>query len=181
MLKRSLWKWCAAVGLVASALGCSSKSENRFIATRATQVHVGNVEADIPAGWRDINELVKKLPMELPPGSRTIVAEAKDERAIVMLVPVPFPVQGQACEEIGKLWEAQGGVNTVIDKVQPATFSGQPGCLMNTRIGGKIGKISILTPTGGSTVAVICQGRGTAADYGCEKIVYGVRATKPPA
>ena len=163
------------------ALVACAKRDKQWIDTHATQLHVGSLEADIPPGWRDINELAdkSKLP-KLLPGSRSLLPESLAERGEITVFPIQAEIKGDDCVNLGNLIQAQGEGRVVISRAQGATFANSPGCMMGMSVDGHTGDLRVITPAGGSTVGVRCMGRAKDLDYACDKILYGLHVTPAP-
>ena len=159
----------------------SCSESKKWIDVRATKLHVGSLEADIPPGWRDINELAdkSKLP-KLLPGSRSLLPESLAERGEITVFPIQAEIKGDDCVNLGNLIQAQGEGRVVISRAQGAMFANSPGCMMDMSVDGHSGDLRVVTPAGGSTVGVRCMGRAKDLDYACDKILYGLHVTPAP-
>lgn len=162
------------------ALGAACGHKKEWIEIHATQLHVGTLEADIPSGWRDINELVDKsnLP-KVPAGTRVLLHEDLSDYGEIMVFEVLAPITGDGCEPLAKALEAQSAGRASIMNVESAMFAGNPGCMMDMHVDNLAGRLRVVTPRGGSTVGVRCLGRADDRDLACDKIVYGLHPTKP--
>jgi hypothetical protein len=163
---------------VVTLVGCSESK--RWIETRATQLHVGTLEVDIPAGWRDINELSdKSFAAKVPPGARLLIHENLAEPGEMLVFPILMAVSGDDCTNFAKFLEGQGGGRISISDAQGARFAGNPGCMMHITVETLSGYLRVVTPKGGATVGVRCVGNVIGLREACDKIVYGLHPTKP--
>jgi hypothetical protein len=164
--------------LLLVAVTACAKSDKQWIDTRATQLHVGSLEADIPPNWRDVNELAdkSKLP-KLLPGTRTLLPESLREMGEISVFPINAVIKADDCANLGAVIQAQGEGRVVITRAEGANFSGSPGCMMDMAVDGHGGKLRVITPAGGSTVGVRCIGHAKDLDYACDKVLYGLHVT----
>jgi hypothetical protein len=177
-------KWLAivfamlAIG-VALVIGLRSR-ESRWIDVRATKIHVGPWVADIPEGWRDIHELRHPIagggvPI---PGSRTLLRFEHDQLAgQIDVFELPRITGEEGCKTLADAIASQGSAQgLVVDKVEPATFAGDPGCIIDLQIGYARGMLLIRSHAL-RAVAVRCVGveAGLNPGYGCERVIYGLK------
>jgi hypothetical protein len=164
--------------LVLLLAGCP---KDTWIEIRATQIHVGTLEADIPPGWRDINELSNKsYAAKVPPGARLLIHEKLAEPGEIMVFPILMAISGDDCTSFATVLQAQAGGRTSITDAQGASFAGNPGCMMYMTVDASSGYLRIVTPKGGSTVGVRCMGDVIGLREACDKIVYGLHPTAKP-
>lgn len=162
--------------LLLALFACSEPK--KWIDVRATQLHVGSIEVDIPAGWRDINELADKSKLPpLPAGTRTLLPESLREISEIMVFPIAAVIKGDDCANFATVIAEQSGQHLTTSYAQGASFAGSPGCMMNVSVDGQPGKLRILTPAGGSTVGVRCIGMSKDLEATCDKIVYNLHVT----
>lgn len=169
---------CLVAGMLALGVGCQDKKQ--WLDVRARQLHVGALEADIPAGWRDLNELADRSSIaKVPPGTRVLLHEDLRDYGEIMVFPILAPIAGDDCAKFATGLDSQSAGRASFTNVQGASFAGNPGCMMSVRVENLNGTLRVVTPKGGSTVGVRCLGGTRDLDYACEKIVYGLHPTKP--
>ncbi len=164
--------------LLLTLVACAK--DKPWIETRATQLHVGSLEADIPAGWRDIHELADQSKLSAPiprDGSRVLLPENLGEHAEILVFPLNATVKGDDCVKLGAVLEAQAPGTVTVTDAQSATFGGNPGCMMDTKVHNMSGVLRVVTPKGGSTVGIRCMGWAHDLEWACDKIVYGLHVT----
>lgn len=154
--------------------------ESRWIDVRATQIHVGPWVADIPDGWRDIHELRQPItgggvPI---PGSRTLLRFEHDELAgQIDVFELPRITGEEGCKTFADAIASQGSSQgLVVGKAGPATFAGDPGCIIDLQIGYASGMLLIRSHAL-RAVAVRCVGAEASLNpgYGCERMIYGLK------
>lgn len=160
---------------VLTAVGC--KSTKKWIDTRATQIHVAGLEANIPAGWRDFNELVEKPGIKLPEGARMLLLDSATTSATVVVGPEARPVSPDQCDETAVAMRPQLPADASITDVKRALFRGvNPGCLMYLHSGPMAGNVAIMTAANGRTVTIACLSNGSYSEVenACYEVIYGL-------
>ena len=166
----SRWIWLVCV----AGMACRS---DRWIETHATELHVNGFAAPIPAGWRDLHELVEPPIIARPPGSRTLLPESGGLGEILVSTIPAAVVTNELCAAIGAGANAAGSNNHVaVGEPQAATFDGDRGCSMTVRVQGLSGKLAIRSHER-HTVMVRCV--GLAEGPACDTVLYGLHLVTP--
>jgi hypothetical protein len=167
----------ACIGaIVVTHVWFPQEPEPLWIETRATQIHVGPWVADIPPGWRDVHELVRRIPTVDVPNARVLLDERFGPYGEIIVFP-SGPIGGDQCQEIAKAIDAEGKAHgTSVERAQSATFDGDKGCMIELRMSGRSGLL-VTRSRGMFGVGVRCAGTAGGFSTGgpCERLVYSLR------